>query len=175
MRPEKEYLVEEIARHLDKGDYVILTNYERMTVPDIANLRQRLAPQKAEFHVIKNNILTVALTRRSLPGLQEHLFGPTAIVTGGKNAPEVAKLLLKFTKDTEKGAIKGGLIGKSAFGPDQAKAVSELPTREQLLGKLLGTFKAPGQQMVNVLAAPATQFLNVMNAYKKKLEDAAAA
>ena len=59
MRPEKKYLVEEINRHLDKSSYVYLTNYERITVDEIADLREKLSEHNAEFHVIKNNIFGI--------------------------------------------------------------------------------------------------------------------
>ena len=60
MRPEKEYLVEEVNTHLDKSDYVYLANYERITVEEIAELRASLSEHDAEFHVIKNSIFGVA-------------------------------------------------------------------------------------------------------------------
>ena len=56
MRPEKQYLVEEVNNHLNKSDYVYLTNYERITVEEIAELRAQLSEHEAEFHVIKNSI-----------------------------------------------------------------------------------------------------------------------
>ena len=55
MRPEKQFLVDEVNSHLDKSDYVFVADYERATVPDIASLRGQLAEEEAEFHVIKNN------------------------------------------------------------------------------------------------------------------------
>jgi len=186
MRPEKQFLVEEINGHLDKGDFVFLTNFERMTVPDIATLREELSKHGAEFHVIKNTILTVAVTGRGLPDLSDYLDGQTAIVVGGKDAPGVAKALLKFNKDKEKAQCRGGLLGSSTFGPDDLKAVSEMPPLEQVQAQFLGLLMAPAQKTVNlfhaipqrtvnVLAAPAQKVLGVLNAYKAKLESEAAA
>ncbi|MGF1451847.1 MAG: 50S ribosomal protein L10 [Opitutales bacterium] len=186
MRPEKEFLIQEIEGHLDKGDYVFLTNYDRMTVPDIADLRKRLRSQNAEFHVVKNTILNVALSRRGLPDFGEDLSGPTAIITGGNNAPEVAKALVKFIKDKEKAPFKGGLLGASKVGEGDLKAVSEMPPLEQVQAQLLGLLMAPAQKTVNlfhavpqrtvnVLAAPAQKVLGLLNAYKFKLESESAA
>ena len=56
MRPEKQYLVEEVNNHLNKSDYVYLTNYERITVDEIAEFRAKLSEHEAEFHVVKNTI-----------------------------------------------------------------------------------------------------------------------
>lgn len=184
MRPEKAFLIEEINQHLDKGDYVFLTNFERMSVPDISELRAALDKHGAEFHVIKNNILNVAVTDRGLPDLSDYLGGQTAIVIGGKDAPAVAKALIKFNKDKEKAEVKGGLLGSNTFGKDDLKAVSEMPPLEVVQAKLLGLLMTPAQQMVNVmhavpqksvnvLAAPARDFIRVLNAYRNKLESAA--
>jgi large subunit ribosomal protein L10 len=172
MRPEKQFLVDEINSHLDKGDYVFLTNYERMTVDDIAELRAALRPHGAEFHVVKNTLLNVALSGRESPDVSEFLGGQTAIVCGGEDAPSVAKALLKFTKAKDKGQIKGGLLGNKTFGAEDAKAVSEMPTMPVARATLLGVLNAPAQKLVSVFAAPARDFLGVMQAYKAKLEEA---
>ena len=60
MRTEKKYLIEEVARHLKKSDYLLITNYQKVTVADVAALRAKLAPEQAEFHVVKNSSLRVA-------------------------------------------------------------------------------------------------------------------
>ena len=68
MRTEKKYLIEEVARHLKKSDYLLITNYQKVTVADVAALRARLAPAQAEFHVVKNSSLRVAAQEAGLPG-----------------------------------------------------------------------------------------------------------
>lgn len=171
MRPEKQYLIDEINHHLDKGDFVFLTNYERMSVNDIAELRSALAPHGAEFHVIKNRLLNVAINARGLPDVSEYLEGQTAIVLGGENAPDVAKALLKFTKAKDKAQVKGGILSGSTFGPDEMKAISEMPTLPEIQARLLGTLMAPAQKTVNILVAPARDMIRVINAYKKKQEE----
>ena len=98
MRLEKKYLVEEVNTHLSKSDYVYLTNYDRITVEEISELRESLAKHDAEFHVVKNTILNVAAQERSLPDLNEHLIGPTAIIVGGNNPSGVAKVIFDFFK-----------------------------------------------------------------------------
>ena len=98
MRPEKQYLVEEVTGHLDKSSYVYLTNYSGITVDETAELRGALAEHGAEFHVVKNTIFSVAAASRELPEMDAHLTGPTAIVIGGENPSGVAKTLGAFFK-----------------------------------------------------------------------------
>src|SRR5690606_13335012 len=83
MRPEKKYLVEEVRNHLDKSEYVFLTNYDRITVEETSTLRKSLAEHNAEFHVVKNSVLNIAAQEREYPDLKEWLAGPTAIIVGG--------------------------------------------------------------------------------------------
>ena len=91
MRAEKQYLIDEVATHLKKSDYVILANYTKATVADVADLRKKLAAESAEFHVVKNSSLRVAAKALGLPPFESALSGQTAIIVGGKNSPAVAK------------------------------------------------------------------------------------
>ena len=119
MRPEKKYLVDEINRHLDKSSYVYLTNYERITVDEIAELRDNLSQHNAEFHVIKNNILGVAAASRKLPNLDEYLTGQTAIVIGGEDPSGVAKVITKFFKDKGKVDLKAGVLDEKILTKEE--------------------------------------------------------
>jgi len=102
MRAEKKYLIDEVTTHLNKSDYVILANFTGVTVADAAELRSKLAAEKAEYHVVKNSSLRVAAKSLGLPDIDSALTGPTAIVVGGKNSAGVAKILKQFFKDRQK-------------------------------------------------------------------------
>ena len=96
MRAEKNYLIKEVETHLKKSDYVILTNFSKVTVADAADLRKRLEAEKAEFHVVKNSSLRVAAKTMGLPDFESALTGPTAVIVGGNNSAGVAKILKKY-------------------------------------------------------------------------------
>src|SRR5471030_2723451 len=112
MRAEKNYLIAEVQSHLKKSDYVILANFTNVTVADVAELRARLAVEKAEFHVVKNSSLRVAAKSLGLPEIEGALTGPTAVVVGGKNSAGVAKVLKQFFKDKQKLEVKIGVMEK---------------------------------------------------------------
>lgn len=164
MRPEKKFLVEEINTHLDKSDYLFVANYERATVVDIAELRESLAKEEAEFHVVKNNILKVATNARGLPGVDEHLVGQNAIVIGGGNPSGVAKVLTKFFEKKEKIDVKVGILGQQRIEVDEVKALAKLPSLDALRGQLLGLLSQPAQSMVFVLSGVPKAMLNVLQA-----------
>tara|TARA_B100000900_G_scaffold305628_1_gene264264 strand:+ start:1105 stop:1623 length:519 start_codon:yes stop_codon:yes gene_type:complete len=164
MRPEKQFLVDEISSHLDKSNYVFVADYERATVPDIASLRGQLAAEEAEFHVIKNNILKVAAKGRGFPELDDQLTGQNAIVIGGKNPSGVAKVLTKFFAKEGKIEVKVGVLSNQRLGNDEVVALSKLPSLEALRAQFLGLLSQPGQQLVFVINAVPQNVLNVLQA-----------
>jgi large subunit ribosomal protein L10 len=165
MRPEKKFLVDEVAGHLGKSDYVFLTDYRKVTVADTSDIRASLRAHQAEYHVVKNSILNVAARERKLPELDgKWLTGQTAIIVGGRNPSEVAKILTKYFKDKEKLALKGGVLGKSRLSADDVLALSTLPSVETLRAQLLGLLSTPATSLVRVLQATPQGLLNVLQA-----------
>lgn len=165
MRPEKKFLVDEVSKHLGKSDYVFLADYRKVTVADAADLRASLRAHQAEYHVVKNSILNVAARERKLPDLESSwLLGQTAIVVGGRNPSEVAKILVKYFKDKEKLAVKGGVLGANRLTAKDVEALSTLPSVEVLRAQLLGLLNNPATGLVRVLQGVPQGMLNVLQA-----------
>jgi len=172
MRPEKKYLVEEVANRLKDSGYLFLTNYYRITVAETADLRAQLATQDAEFHVVKNTILQQAAKELNLPDYEELLDGQIAVVSGGRNPSEVAKILQKFHKDKDKVAIKGGSLGERLLTADEVDALSKLPTLDVMRAQLMGLLNTPATQFVGVINAVPQAVVTVLKAYVDKSEAA---
>jgi len=153
MRAEKKYLISEVETHLKKSDYVILTNYTKVTVEDVADLRGRLAAEKAEFHVVKNSSLRVAGKALGLPEFDAALAGPTAVVVGGKNPAAVAKILKKFFADKQKLELKVGVLEKKIVSASDLSKIADLPSFDALRSQLLGMFTQNAAAFVRVLDA----------------------
>ena len=168
MRPEKQYLVDEVNIHLDKSDYVYLANYERITVEEIAELRASLSDHNAEFHVVKNSIFGVAAASKELPDLGEHLTGQTAIIVGGDNPSGVAKAIGEFFKKKNKVDLKAGILNDKALCREEIAMLAKLPSLEALRGQLLGLFTQPATGFVRVLNAVPTGLLYVLQAKAEK-------
>lgn len=164
MRPEKKYLLDEINGHLDKSDYLFVANYQRATVVDIAELRTQLSKEQAEFHVVKNNILSVAARDRGFPDLDDKLVGQNAIVIGGKNPSGVAKILTSFFEKSEKMDVKVGVLSSSRIERDGVVELSKLPSLEVLRAQLLGLLNQPAQSLVLVINGVPQAMLNVLQA-----------
>jgi len=164
MRAEKQYLISEVETHLKKSDYVILANFAKVTVEDTAELRKRLAAEKAEFHVVKNSSLRVAAKALGLPEFESALSGPTAVIVGGKNSAGVAKVLKKFFEDKQKLEVKVGVLDRKLVSAADLAKIADLPPFEALRAQLLG-----------LLTSNAAAFVRVLDAKVKKEQPAAPA
>lgn len=111
----KKYLVDEISSYLDKSSYFFLTNYESITVEETNTLREQLNKFDAEFHVVKNRMLKVAVEKQDYPDLSQWLTGPTAIISGGNNPPGIAKTIENFSKRQKKSLLKEECLKKNLF------------------------------------------------------------
>ena len=151
MRAEKKFLIDEVTTHLKKSDYVILTNFTKLTVAETADLRKRLAPEKAEFHVVKNSSFRVAAKAFGLPEVDKSLAGQTAVVVGGKNPAGVAKVLKKFVEEKQKLEVKVGILDKKVMTSAELAKLADLPSFEALRSMFLGMLTMQGAAFVRVL------------------------
>lgn len=164
-RSEKEAVVNDMARRLKEAEAVVVTDYRGLTVSQIRKLRVQLRPQNSEFHVIKNSLARRAFELAGLEPPDELLTGPTALMLLYEDLSSPSKTLLGFVKETnELLSIKGGLVGGRPMGADGVKALSELPSREELRALILGTFLAPQRRVVTVLSTPLRDLAGVLNA-----------
>ena len=153
MREEKKFLVEEVAGHLAKSSYIMLADFTKVTVEDAAIIRNELRPLGAEYHVVKNSIFNIAAKQASLPDFSKHLTGHTAIITGGDDAPGVAKVLVKFFKDKQKLDVKIGAMDGKVLSKDEIETLSKLPNLAGIRAQLLSLLQTPASQFVRLLVA----------------------
>jgi large subunit ribosomal protein L10 len=170
MRAEKQYLISEVESHLKKSDYVILANFTGVSVADTADLRKKLAAEKAEFHVVKNSSLRVAAKSLGLPEFESALTGPTAVIVGGKNSPGVAKVLKQFFKDKQKLQVKSAVLGKKLITAKDVDSLADMPSMETLRAQLLGLLNQPAGMFVRVLNATPSGLVNVLQAKVRAAE-----
>ena len=164
MRSEKQYLISEVNNYLKNSEYVILANFTGATVSDVAELRTKLAAEKAQFHVVKNSSLRVAAKALGLPDLEASLTGPTAVVVGGKNSPGVAKILKQFFKEKQKFAVKAGVISNKLISSKDVDRLADMPSLDSLRAQLLGLLNQPGTAFVRVINAVPQATVNVLQA-----------
>ena len=155
-----------------KGDFsevkdFIFTDYRGLTVEQITELRNKLRENDAVYKVVKNRFAKIALKELDQPAVDEHLTGPTAVALSTGEAGPVAKALVEFAKNGVL-KIKGGIVDGNVFDSDQMVAFSKLPTKSELIAKLMGTMKAPVQNMVYILHGVPQKLVRTLQAVADK-------
>ncbi|MGE4266528.1 MAG: 50S ribosomal protein L10 [Deferribacterales bacterium] len=170
-RADKEQLVNALAEQVKSADALFLANYKGLTFPQITAIRAAIKSQGSDFKVVKNTLLKIALHDNDITALDEYLKEPTtcAIVKGDVAA--VAKEFKKFAKSYDKFNIKAGYLEGSRLTADDVNRLADLPSREELLAKMLGSMNAPVVNFVSLLANIPRSLLNVLNAVKDKKQN----
>lgn len=166
-RPEKVQVVEEFTKRVQSSKSAVVTGYSGLTVEEVTDLRAKLFHAKVEYHVVKNNLARLALNKANITVLDDLLTGPTAIALAMDDAVAPARVLSKFAKDHEKLSVKGGWMDGRKITVQDIKALANLPSREVLLAKMLGSMKSPISGIVQVLAGPARKLVYALDAVAK--------
>jgi large subunit ribosomal protein L10 len=171
-KQSKEALVAELAEKLKVTKAAFLADYRGLNVEQANALRRKLQAVGVEYRVIKNTLLRLAAKDTGVACLDEHMSGPNAIalVTDDPVAP--AKALIEFAKQNNVFELKAGMLDGKLLAAADIKALAELPSREELLAKMLGSMSAPATNFVGVLAAVPRSFVQVLAAIKDQKEAA---
>ena len=135
---QKEEKVNSLAEKLKNAKIILLADYRGINVADVTALRANLRDAKADYKVIKNNIIKRALDSNGQSGLDDLLEGPTAIVMSEDDYLEPLKAIYKFAKDNEFYKIKGGIVEGKVLTKEELITLAKLPSRQELLGMLAG-------------------------------------
>lgn len=172
LKAQKAAQIEMLEGVFGSSGSVVVAHYTGMTVAQMTKLRRDMNAVGATFKVAKNNLALRALSANGSDDLS-HLFkGPTGIAYA--NDPVAApKVAAAFAKTNDKFVILGGLFGKQALDANAVKALAELPSLDELRGKIVGLLQAPAQKIASVIQAPAGQLARVISAHARKQEEAA--
>src|SRR6266436_9660303 len=168
MRPEKASIVSDISEKLKRSPFMLVADYQRMKVDNFGELRTRLAPVRAEVHVVKNNFLKRAMVDSGLPDVGDKLVGQTAVVTGEKDVAPVAKILKTFAREFKIAALKIGFVNRAVLSTAEIETLADLPSREVLLAQLLGLLLSPATKLVRLLNEPASALARLLKARAEK-------
>jgi large subunit ribosomal protein L10 len=167
-KAEKTKVVDSIKKLFDKSKVVILTDYKGLKMSQLSALRKQLRPLDAEFKVLKNTMINLAVKDRSIENFTKLLNGSTAVLFGYKDQVMPAKVLAKFIKDNEKPVIKGGVLDGSFADASMIASLAKLPSREVLLSRVLMGMQAPLYNFVGDCQGIIRKFVYVLNAVKEK-------
>ena len=160
----KEDKVVEIKNRFTGSGAVLMADYRGLTVKEMQALRSDLRAVGCELKVYKNSLTEIAMRELALPNMDTYLEGPTAIVFAGEDPVAPAKALTAFAKTHKALEVKGGLVENQVVDADGVKAIAALPSREELIAKLLGTMLNPLTGFARVLNGPVEAFARTVSA-----------
>lgn len=167
-RNSKQEVVAELNGKMNAATATFVADYRGLTVDQVNDLRGKLREADVEYLVVKNTLLKLAIKDTGNACLEEFLSGPTAIAIAGDDPVAPAKVLSDFAKGHDKFELKGGSLDGKALDIAAIKALSDLPSREVLLAKMLGSINAPVSNFVGVLAAVPRSLVQVLVAVQDK-------
>ncbi|MFB1024109.1 MAG: 50S ribosomal protein L10 [Octadecabacter sp.] len=166
-RAQKEQLVEDLGQIFESSGVVVVSHYEGLTVAEMQDLRGRMREAGGSVRVAKNKLAKIALEGKACASIAKHLDGMT-VMTFSEDPVAAAKVTQGYAKDNEKLVILGGAMGDIDLDPAGVKAVSELPSREELIASIVGCIAAPASNIAGAIGAPASNIASILSTIEEK-------
>ncbi|MBX9704387.1 MAG: 50S ribosomal protein L10 [Silvanigrellaceae bacterium] len=167
-RNAKQQWRDNIVEALDKSGAVFLTHYSGMTVEHLTALRRELKAVNADFYVVKNKIALKAIENRDEKVVSGLFKGQTGVVFAYGDSAAAAKVVSESAKKFENLKVVGGYMEKSALQPTAVEHLASLPSKEVLIGQIIGSMIAPHRGLLGVLNGVSRNMVQVLNAIKEK-------
>lgn len=174
IRPEKAGKVAELKDLLSSSKGAVLVDYCGLTVAEDTELRSKMREAGVKYMVAKNTFIRIAAKEAGVEGLDSYLEHNTAVAFSAEDPVAPAKILNDFSKDHKALEIKAGILDGKVIALDEVKALAELPSRDELLAKLVGSMQAPISGLVNVLQGTIRNFVYTLEAVRQKKEQESA-
>jgi large subunit ribosomal protein L10 len=169
-KAEKAATVADITARLKASSTAVLADYRGMTVGQMRDLRSKLKGGGIEMVVVKNTLARRAAKAAGYETLNAELIGPIAMVFAADDVSAPARILNEFIRANRKMVIKAGLLEGQVIKADAVTELADLPSREVLLGRLLGAMQAPLGNLASVLQAPMTKLARTLDAVRSQRE-----
>ena len=153
----KKPIIEEIQSSIKDAKSVVVVDYRGLTVEQDTRLRKTLRENNITYKVYKNTMINFAIQGTEFEGLAPYLEGPTAIAISTEDATAPARAICKFAKEAPKLEVKAGIVEGTAYDAAGITQIASVPSREELLAKLLGSMKSPISNFARVINQIAEQ------------------
>jgi len=155
-KEQKKQYINEMSKHFDKFEAVIVTHYQGLTVSQLDDLRKKMRKHGIKFKITKNRITKLALEKTKCKDISNLFSGPTAVALSG-DAITSAKILSTFSKENENLKILGGIMGNDILDVAAVQNVATLPTLDEARVKIVGILRSPAEKITSILLAPASK------------------
>lgn len=170
-RKSKEQVVTDIREVIVGAEMVMVTDFRGLDAESMNVLRNRLRDADSKYLVVKNTLAKIAIKDTAYDVLADHLAGPTALLFTHADPVASSKAVLDFAKDNEDLKIKLGYLQGEVIQLEKIKELSQLPGREVLLSRLLGSLNSAPQGLIMVLTGVQRKFVGVIDAIRRSRED----
>ena len=153
-RAEKTSSIEGMAEILAKTPHAFLIDYKGIKVPDVTELRRQIRKANSEYLVVKNTLALRAIKGSPMEELSSHFTGMTAVAYSQTDIVALAKVLHTFGKTNPNVKVKAAMVEGKSVPATSLEALASMPTRPELIAKLLGMMQSPVRRLVTVLASP---------------------
>jgi large subunit ribosomal protein L10 len=167
-RPEKAKQVEELSEIFNNARSVVLNDFTGLNVEKISELRRLCEKAGVEFRVVKNTLAKRSIKGTPAEDLEQYFDGPTALAISRESENISAKILVKFAEEYELPRLKAGVVEGKVIDAKDVLALAKLPSKEELMSKLLGGIMSPGNRLVSVLQGSLRNLLYALNAIVEK-------
>ena len=168
--------VKNLVERLRDAKAIVLVDYKGINIEQVNELRNRFRNENVDYLVQKNTLLKIALNELGITELDEHLKGPTAVAICLDDEVSPARVVAKFKKEVMEDAdfpsFKVGYVAGHVYGQEELQALASLPTRDELLAKVLGSMTAPLTGFMAVNQGIIRKFIYAVDAIKDKQADA---
>ena len=147
----KQPIVEEISANIKDAQSVVLVDYLGLSVAEDTQLRKQLREAGVVYKVCKNTMMKRAFEGTDFAALDEHLEGPSAIAISKDDATAPARILCKFAKNAKALELKAGVVEGTLYDTDALNELAKIPSRDELISKLLGSLQSPITNLARVL------------------------
>ncbi|MEA4926143.1 MAG: 50S ribosomal protein L10 [Syntrophomonadaceae bacterium] len=165
---EKQKVVEEIKQKLENAALVVCTDYRGLNVEQVTELRNKLRVPGVEYRVLKNTMFRFALQQMGHEDVADKITGPNAVVFSNDDPVGPTQTLSEFAKNNKQFEIKLGMLDGKLISQDEIKRLASLPSREVLLGQVVGTMQAPITSFVRVLNANLTGLVRALDGIREQ-------
>ena len=170
---QKQERITTLKDQVSRAQLAVVSDYRGLTVKEMTALRRRIQEAGGEYTVAKNTLIRKVLKEsEGMPEIDSMLQGPTALVFGYEDPVGPVKALMDYFKENKKEQdIRGGILEGRTVTESELKKISDLPSREELVAKLMGSMQSPAQGVVITLSGVARNMVNVLEAIRKQKEE----
>ncbi len=168
-REQKKEIVNKLTQEIKEAKSIVFSNYRGLNVTDMTILKKQLKEKKSNLRVIKKSLVNIALKSAGIEGLDvKKMKGQLAISSSLEDEVVVAKILNDFAKNNKNLKILGGLLGSNIMTDKEVKDLAKLPSKEELIAKVVGSIKAPLSGLVNVFQGNQRNLVYALQAIVEK-------